>query len=70
MLKDLKELPQGSVLMISVKDTALTKSKPMNDDLKNYLAEIGSQNITSLAFREGWAFIHITGTQIYTEQSG
>lgn len=48
MLKDLNDLPDGSVIIVGVKDEA---SRKLGKKLKKYFQKMGSKEIGNLGFR-------------------
>jgi len=66
-VKQFKKLPTGAVVIIGVKDEA---SKKLSGDAKAVIAALGSSEIESLGFRQGFAFIGVKGQKKYLEKRG
>lgn len=56
--KDFANLPEGSVIVAAVKDDAAAN---MRHSAKKIFANMGSQAIKKLAFKDAWGFIGIKG---------
>ena len=67
LVKDLKEIPEGAVIIAAVRDEASRKLTPA---LKAAFAELGSKEIKNLRFREGWIFVAAKGGEVYGEKRG
>jgi len=67
LVRDYRELKRGSIVIVSVKDEG---SKKFSDDAKALFTKIGSKDVSSLKFREGWAFIGIKGSGQFVEKKG
>jgi hypothetical protein len=66
-VKDFHKLPKGAVIAIGVKDEA---SKRLSGEAKELIKALGSQEIQSLKFREGFAFIGVKGQVKFLEKRG
>jgi len=58
MLKDLKGLRKGSIIIAAVRDEA---SKKLSKGVKEFFTKLGSKEINSLGFRDGWGFLGVKG---------
>lgn len=67
LVADLKGIRRGSIIIAAVKDEA---SKKLNDDVKALFNRMGSKEVNSLGFREGWAFIGVKGQKNGNEKRG
>lgn len=67
LLKDLKGVRRGSILLVSVRDEA---SHNLSSDVKDYFKKLGSRQIGALAFRQSWSFIGIKGQAGSLEKLG
>lgn len=67
LIKDLRGVRRGSVIIAAVKDEG---SKKLSSELKALFSKWGSTEINSLGFREGWAFIGVKGQKIGVEKRG
>ncbi|KAM4615277.1 protein FAM3C [Polymixia lowei] len=54
LIKFLKEIEDGTVVMMATFDDPATK---LNDEARKLIAELGSSNISSLGFRDNWIFV-------------
>lgn len=66
-VKDFKNLPEGSVVIIGVKDEA---SKRLSGEAKQIIQALGSQEIVNIAFRQGFAFIGVKNQVKFLEKRG
>jgi len=67
LINDLKDLPEGTIFMVSVKDEA---SNRLGEPVKEFFSKMGSSEINALGFREAWAFIGVKGQEAFTEKRG
>lgn len=67
MMKDLKGLRRGSIVIASVKDEG---SRKLSAEVKNIFTKWGSKEISKLGFREGFAFIGVKGQRNGVEKRG
>jgi hypothetical protein len=65
--QELKELPEGTIFIIGVKDEGSTR---LGKHLKKWLKEMGSKEIDTLGFREAYACIGIVGQNAFGEKKG
>ncbi|XP_071358308.1 protein FAM3C [Trachinotus anak] len=54
LIKFLKEIKEGTVVMMASFDDPSTK---LNDEARKLIADLGSSVITSLGFRDNWIFV-------------
>uniref|UniRef100_A0A672KU35 Family with sequence similarity 3 member C n=1 Tax=Sinocyclocheilus grahami TaxID=75366 RepID=A0A672KU35_SINGR len=54
LIKFLKEIEDGSIVMMATFDDPATK---LNDEARNLIAELGSSSIGILGFRDNWVFV-------------
>uniref|UniRef100_A0A3B4TAZ2 FAM3 metabolism regulating signaling molecule C n=1 Tax=Seriola dumerili TaxID=41447 RepID=A0A3B4TAZ2_SERDU len=54
LIKFLKEIEEGTVVMMASFDDPSTK---LNDEARKLIADLGSSVITSLGFRDNWIFV-------------
>uniref|UniRef100_A0A8C1K1Q5 Family with sequence similarity 3 member C n=1 Tax=Cyprinus carpio TaxID=7962 RepID=A0A8C1K1Q5_CYPCA len=54
LIKFLKEIEDGSIVMMATFDDPGTK---LNDEARNLIAELGSTSISILGFRDNWVFV-------------
>uniref|UniRef100_A0A672QYY8 Family with sequence similarity 3 member C n=1 Tax=Sinocyclocheilus grahami TaxID=75366 RepID=A0A672QYY8_SINGR len=54
LIKFLKEIEDGSIVMMATFDDPATK---LNDEARNLIAELGSSSISILGFRDNWVFV-------------
>ncbi|RXN17817.1 FAM3C [Labeo rohita] len=54
LIKFLKEIEDGSIVMMATFDDPATK---LNDEARNLIAELGSSTISILGFRDNWVFV-------------
>uniref|UniRef100_A0AAQ6IS01 ILEI/PANDER domain-containing protein n=1 Tax=Anabas testudineus TaxID=64144 RepID=A0AAQ6IS01_ANATE len=54
LIKLLKEIEEGTVVMIASFDDPSTK---LNDEARKLIADLGSSVITNLGFRDNWIFV-------------
>lgn len=66
LLKDLTATPEGTVLLVSVRDEA---SRRLNSNVKKFFSKMGSSAINTLAHRHSWAFIGVRGQEAFTEET-
>jgi hypothetical protein len=58
MLRDLKGLRRGSIIIAAVRDEA---SKNLSKEARAFFAKLGSKEAPQLGYREGWAFLGVKG---------
>jgi hypothetical protein len=63
----LAEIPDGAVMIVAVRDEA---SRKLTGALKAAFTKLGSKEINSLRFREGWIFVAAKGGEVYGEKRG
>jgi hypothetical protein len=66
-VKDFKKLPTGAVIIIGVKDEA---SERLSGEAREVITSLGSQEISNLKMREGFAFIGVKGQIKFLEKRG
>lgn len=54
LIKFLKEIEDGTVVMMATFDDPATK---LNDEARKLISELGSSSINSLGFRDNWIFV-------------
>ncbi|TRY82372.1 hypothetical protein DNTS_015110 [Danionella cerebrum] len=54
LIKFLKEIEDGSIVMMATFDDPATK---LNDEARNLIADLGSSSISILGFRDNWVFV-------------
>lgn len=54
MIKFLKEIEEGTIVMMASYDDPSTK---LNDEARKLIADLGSTSISNLAFRDNWIFV-------------
>ncbi|KTF87238.1 hypothetical protein cypCar_00035556, partial [Cyprinus carpio] len=54
LIKFLKEIEDGSIVMMATFDDPATK---LNDEARNLIADLGSSSIGILGFRDNWVFV-------------
>lgn len=67
LIKDLKGVRRGSVIIAAVKDEA---SKKLSSDVKELFMRWGSHEISALGYREAWGFIGVKGQANGVEKRG
>lgn len=68
LISDFKEkLPQFCIVVAAVKDEASNK---LDKAVKGLFQELGSKQIKSLKFREGWSFVGVKGVKKSAEKRG
>ena len=60
----IKELPEGYIVAAACKDECVSS---MSSKVKNWFEGMGSEKITNLNYREGFAFVGISGRQQMNE---
>ncbi|XP_048012322.1 protein FAM3C [Megalobrama amblycephala] len=54
LIKFLKEIEDGSIVMMATFDDPATK---LNEEARNLIADLGSSSISILGFRDNWVFV-------------
>jgi hypothetical protein len=67
MIKDLRGVRRGSIIVAAVKDEG---SKKLSAEAKELFTKWGSAQVNSLEFRQGWAFIGVKGQANGVEKRG
>ena len=65
LLKDVKGLKEGTIVLASVKDDA---SQNLSGNVKRFFAKMGSTHVNALGVQHSWAFIGVVGQEAYTEE--
>lgn len=65
--KDTTKIPEYCIIVAGVKDEASNK---LSKEVKGLFKDLGSKQISSLKFREGWSFIGVKGVQKSSEKKG
>jgi hypothetical protein len=58
MLRDISEMPVGTVYLVAVRDEA---SNQLSLEAKEFFGKMGSSEVLKLGFRDSWAFIGVKG---------
>ena len=53
-----REIPDGQIIVVACKDDCI---QSMSDKGKNWFETMGSKAISTLKYRQGWAFIGVYG---------
>lgn len=67
LIKDMKNIPDGSVVIAAVKDDAIGN---MSHEARAVFTQMGSKMIKDLPFKSGWGFIGIKGMKKSGENKG
>lgn len=61
-----RKVPNGAIVVAGVQDEGSNK---LSGTAKKWFADMGSNAINRLGFRQGWAFIGVKGERDFVEQS-